>query len=105
MVPDQCKVLPNPVGSAPGLQFSGKQAVFFALPGVPYEMKRIFADSIVPILQKSSPTALYRRVMRTFAVPESRLFERLGRLEGVDEKVQVSFLPNLGGGRHCAAFS
>ena len=43
--------LPNPVGTAPGVQMQESGTVIFSLPGVPSEMKAIVRGSIIPCLE------------------------------------------------------
>ena len=42
------KVISNPVGSARGFQFKIKNKIIVSLPGVPYEMKTMMNESIIP---------------------------------------------------------
>ena len=55
--PDGAEVLPNPVGTAPGFSVALGGCRAFFLPGVPREMKRIFADHIVPENCQACPAA------------------------------------------------
>nr|HPQ81747.1 competence/damage-inducible protein A [bacterium] len=81
LVPDGGRVLPNPVGTAPGIQVNFGGAEFFFLPGVPREMYRIFDDSVTPWLKSKTGGAVSERVLRCFGLPEACVDERLA---GVD---------------------
>ncbi len=62
MLPEGCKPLPNPVGTAPGVLVKTRYTTVVSFPGVPQEMKAIFSDSVIPILKRSdvsSPTEAY----------------------------------------------
>ncbi|WP_240906902.1 competence/damage-inducible protein A [Paludisphaera rhizosphaerae] len=50
-LPDGAEALPNPIGTAPGVWMTIGSAVFAAMPGVPYEMHRMFEEQVVPRLR------------------------------------------------------
>ena len=52
-IPQNFTPLPNKIGTAPGLYYSENNKHFFALPGVPAEMRSIFHSHVIPILQKN----------------------------------------------------
>jgi nicotinamide-nucleotide amidase len=62
--PSGAKWIDNPVGIAPGIQFRGESALVIALPGVPAEMKRMFDDSVAPLVRLSGTGHLARRVLK-----------------------------------------
>lgn len=49
--PKEAKILPNPVGSAPGLLFEKKGKMVFFLPGPPIEMTAVFDGEVVPLIR------------------------------------------------------
>ena len=49
-VPDSCRVLYNKMGTAPGMWFEKEGTIFISLPGVPYEMKYIMNEHVLPEL-------------------------------------------------------
>jgi nicotinamide-nucleotide amidase len=51
MLPEGAEALPNPIGTAPGVWMSIGRAAFASMPGVPNEMKVMFADQVVPRLR------------------------------------------------------
>ena len=53
-LPQGAKPLPNPVGTAPAVVAQHENLTIIALPGVPYEMKSIFDESVAPILKKAA---------------------------------------------------
>ncbi len=100
-VPSGALVLANPIGTASGLvlEEDGKCVILF--PGVPAELKRIFAESAAGYLQESFPGRLwptrYRDVYTT-GIPESELALLLGpHLEAGLGGVDVAFLPGVAG--------
>ena len=93
--------IPNPRGSAPGVRVEIGGGVAYALPGVPHEMRRMFADSVLPDLLRSGgqPACIVHRVLRTAGLWESAVaaaladqVERLERSGGVT----VAFLASGG---------
>src|SRR5512135_1971616 len=51
MVPERADIIPNPVGTAPCIYFHSPDRHLFILPGVPYEMREILDQSIIPLLR------------------------------------------------------
>ena len=52
LVPSKAKVLMNRFGSAPGMWLEKDSKVFISLPGVPFEMKALIENEVIPKLQK-----------------------------------------------------
>jgi nicotinamide-nucleotide amidase len=99
-VPRAATLLPNPVGTAPGMLFRDAAKLFFVLPGVPYEMKEILDGSIVPLLRSTiSGSAIRHRTLRTTGITESTLSHRLGNLVEILEGASLAFLPSPTGVR------
>ncbi len=80
-------VLTNPHGTAPGLYFppldqgaSRRTPHIFLLPGPPRELKPMFTDQVVPVLQKllPSPAAFAMNSYRLAGVGESGVEELVG---------------------------
>lgn len=71
-LPQDCIVIENNNGTAPGciIEEDGKAAVM--LPGPPREMVPMFMDTVLPYLKKKSGTILYSCVLRLFGIGESR---------------------------------
>ena len=79
LVPVGATVIPQTRGTAPGLVCPVGAKVVYALPGVPHEMKDMFARAVLPdLLARSGEQAVIRsRVLRTWGESESRLNELL----------------------------
>ena len=73
LIPEGGEVLPNRVGTAPGIFVRLGQAQFFFLPGVPQELYQIFGDSVEPWLAKMAQGAVHERVLRCFGAPEASI--------------------------------
>ena len=73
-LPEKAEPIPNPVGTAPGVQVDMEQTILIALPGVPSEMKTIFNETVAPLLkQASGKSAFYEKSIYVDNVMESKL--------------------------------
>ncbi|MBC8471171.1 MAG: competence/damage-inducible protein A [Planctomycetes bacterium] len=78
-IPTGTKPIENSLGTAPGIMAQVKGKLIFAFPGVPSEMKRMFAVSVFPELQQfSGEQAVVVRKLRCFGAGESKIAELLG---------------------------
>ncbi|HEX8002961.1 MAG TPA: competence/damage-inducible protein A [Mycobacteriales bacterium] len=93
--------IPNARGTAPGVRVEIGGGVAYALPGVPFEMERMFADSVLPDLlaRAGEPACIVHRVLRTAGMWESAvaaaLESQVARLER-EGGVTVAFLASQG---------
>lgn len=97
-VPESCRILPNALGTAPGMWFEKDGTIFIFLPGVPYEMKYIMTEHVIPDIKKrfQSQVIIHRNIM-TYGVPEAILAEMLTDFEtGLPESIKLAFLPSFG---------
>ncbi len=83
MIPVGCDVIPNPVGTAPGMIAQVQSMTVYFFPGVPNEMKTMFEESVKPVLSKKAALSgedhlLVTQTLGVMGVPESVLAERLG---------------------------
>ncbi len=80
-IPAGAKALANNLGTAPGIMAEAKGKLIVALPGVPSEMKQMFAESVFPELQRfAGVQAVVVRKLRCFGTGESNIAELLGPL-------------------------
>jgi nicotinamide-nucleotide amidase len=94
MLPDKAECLCNPVGTAPGFLLKIGQCVFFFLPGVPFEMKRMLADKVIPrilTLQGEERTVRRVRTLSTFGLTESATGEQLAGFKGRFPHIKLGF--------------
>ncbi|MCF8024850.1 MAG: competence/damage-inducible protein A [Desulfobacteraceae bacterium] len=87
----------NPVGTAPGFSMNIGGCRFYFLPGVPFEMRRIMKDNVIPALEarycKGENRNYYReKCLSLFGLPESRVNERLVDLTVVPGDVRIGML-------------
>lgn len=75
------EAIPNPIGSAPGWWDDRDGVVVVLMPGVPSEMRRMWADEVRPRLEARFPLPpLATRTVKAFGIGESAMAERLGSL-------------------------
>jgi len=78
-IPAGAKALTNNLGTAPGIMAKVKGKWFFALPGVPSEMKRMFEESVLPKLKElAASQAIVVRKLKCFGAAEAQIAELLG---------------------------
>lgn len=97
-VPDNCTVLHNANGSAPGMWFEKNGRVLVSMPGVPFEMKGIMTDELIPrLLQKYELPVILHRTMLTAGIGESFLAERIKDFESkLPPELKLAYLPHYG---------
>jgi nicotinamide-nucleotide amidase len=102
LVPRTCKVLRNSSGTAPGMLFEearkeGKK-YFVVMPGVPFEMKSIMDEELLPYFEKEHfGTVVRHRTLKTTGIGESTLAAEIGSIDeviGTDGTTTLAFLPN-----------
>lgn len=78
-IPAGAKALPNNSGTAPGIMAQINNILYFALPGVPSEMKQMFEESVLPQLRRlPARQAVEVRKLKCFGAGESTIAELLG---------------------------
>ena len=97
-VPKKCSVLFNAVGTAPGMMFTENGGIFFSLPGVPFEMKHLISERVIPILkEKFEFGQIIHKTIITSGMGESFIAERLKNFEKeLSTDVSLAYLPNFG---------
>ncbi len=96
LLPEDCTVLHNEEGTAPGMWFEKNDTIFVSVPGVPFEMKYLVAEQIIPRLKKSGKTIdIIHKTVLTQGIPESVLAERLEDFESqLPENMKLAYLPS-----------
>ena len=97
-VPEACRVLINNHGSAPGMWFEKEGTILISLPGVPYEMKGLMEDHVLPeLIRRNNVPHVVHRTILTQGVPESYLAEMLRDWEmALPACVKLAYLPRPG---------
>ncbi len=78
-LPQGARVIPNPVGTAPGFLVESDEATIISLPGVPQEMKAMVTESLIPYLRQihRSKLGLFSRLLKVYSLGESTLEDRI----------------------------
>jgi nicotinamide-nucleotide amidase len=97
-VPRGATVLRNRWGTAPGLWLEGAPGLVIMLPGVPGEMRKLLEHEVVPRLAARAGGLVVRsRLVRTTAIAESALAERMGEIERDIAPLTLAYLPGPDG--------
>ncbi len=97
LVPRGCTVIQNRHGTAPGYFFERDNKFFFVMPGVPYEMKAMMDDFIIPFLTKQNTGSVIRHLtLKTTGIAESFLADQIGDVKDIfspESGITLAFLP------------
>ena len=98
LVPANCQVLFNAVGTAPGMWFEDRGTVFVSMPGVPFEMKKLMTNEVLPRLRGRFQLApIEHVVVMTVGLGESFLAEKIADWEdALPPNFKLAYLPSLG---------
>ena len=97
-LPSKATYLQNDFGTAPGMWFYENETVFVSLPGVPYEMKGLMTNQVLPRIQKQFklPVIIHKTIM-TYGVGESTIAERIEDFENnLPPFIKLAYLPSFG---------
>lgn len=98
LLPSKAVVLHNEVGTAPGMWMKKADTVFISLPGVPYEMKHLIDNEVVPrlITAYERPYIIHKTIM-TYGQGESLVAERIESWEdNLPPFIKLAYLPSPG---------
>lgn len=95
-VPSSATVIRNFWGTAPALMFEKNNTTLIALPGIPYEMKKIFETHIKGFLVKEfHAKELPSKILNFYGIPEAVLSEKLKDFEKkLPETIKIAYLPS-----------
>lgn len=107
-LPANAVYIQNDWGTAPGMWFEhdggdnphgyGRKVVYVSLPGVPFEMKALMTNRILPRLGEHFQTPIIQhKIIRTVAIGESFLAERIEAWEdALPPHIRLAYLPHFG---------
>ena len=98
MVPSKAIVLHNANGTAPGMWMQSDGVSFISLPGVPFEMKALMINAVIPkIVEDFERPYIIHKTLVTYGLGESAVAERIGEWEeNLPSFIKLAYLPNLG---------
>lgn len=98
LVPSKCQILFNAAGTAPGMWLEKENTVFVSMPGVPYEMKYIIENELIPKIVKEyeRPYIVHKTIM-TYGQGESVIADRIEDFENnLPNFIKLAYLPSPG---------
>ncbi|MGV7105656.1 competence/damage-inducible protein A [Flavobacterium sp. U410] len=98
LVPSKATVLFNAVGTAPGMWVEKENTVFVSLPGVPYEMKYLIDNEVIPrLIAKFQRPYIVHKTILTYGRGESLLAEQIEEWEdNLPPFIKLAYLPSPG---------
>ncbi|MFT6165606.1 MAG: nicotinamide-nucleotide amidase [Vicingaceae bacterium] len=98
-LPKACTVLLNEMGTASGMWFERNNTIFVSMPGVPYEMKHLMSEHVLPKVQEIFKLpAIFHKTIMTEGIGESFLVEIIKDWETslIIEDIKIAYLPSPG---------
>ncbi len=97
-LPSNAVILPNKMGTAPGMWMEWGKKTIISMPGVPFEMKYLMEHEVIPKLKAKYPgTPIGHRTLLTAGEGESTIAARLSIWENeLPEGLKLAYLPSLG---------
>ncbi|GAA4105949.1 competence/damage-inducible protein A [Aquimarina addita] len=98
LVPSKATVLMNTYGTAPGMWIEKDDTVFVSMPGVPFEMKNLMKEEVLPKLIRrfDRPYILHKTIL-TYGLGESSVAARIEDWEdSLPSFIKLAYLPSLG---------
>jgi nicotinamide-nucleotide amidase len=99
LVPEGCVVIPNTNGTAPGMWMKKNNTVYISMPGVPYEMKAMISEHIIPKIKAEFDLPfIYHKTILTQGIGESMLAEMIESWEDnlANKHIKLAYLPQPG---------
>lgn len=99
LVPQGCIVIRNKNGTAPGMWMQKGKTIFISMPGVPYEMKSMVSDFIIPKMKNDFTLPfIYHKTILTQGIGESALAEMIEKWEDslASKNMKLAYLPQPG---------
>jgi len=98
LLPYGSECLFNPVGSAPGFSLKIDKCLFFFLPGVPPEMRKMLSDKVLPHIKKlqgKTKTYCQNRMIPTFGLTEAAVNEKLNGFSNLFKELKLGLRANF----------
>ncbi len=98
LVPSKAEVLFNKMGTAPGMWLQKESTIYISLPGVPYEMKYLIDNEVIPkIVEKFSRPFIIHKTIMTYGRGESLIAEQIEDWENnLPTFIKLAYLPSPG---------
>jgi nicotinamide-nucleotide amidase len=98
LLPTKAEFVRNSQGTAPGMWFNEKGVIWVSMPGVPYEMKSIMEQEVLPRLVKHFKTPIiFHKLIKTVGIGESYLSDLIETWElQLPVHIKLAYLPSIG---------
>jgi nicotinamide-nucleotide amidase len=94
MLPSKARIVVNKNGTAAGMWFQQNGKSVISMPGVPYEMKGMMSDEILPSIQQENNITIYHKTICTQGIGESWLAEKIEDIENeLPSYIKLAYLP------------
>ncbi|MEC3880946.1 competence/damage-inducible protein A [Parapedobacter sp. 10938] len=95
---DKSEILFNDMGTAPGMWLTHKEKPYIIMPGVPFEMKHIMRERVLPRLSNmEGRQPLWHHTVLTAGIGESFLAEKIADIESaLPPHIHLAYLPKPG---------
>lgn len=96
-IPACSEALHNEQGTAPGMLFRENGKIYVSMPGVPFEMKTLMTNHVIPLLKPLSAEVILHKTILTQGVGESLLAEKIEDWEtALPPFIKLAYLPQPG---------
>jgi nicotinamide-nucleotide amidase len=97
-LPEVCECIPNKSGTAPGMWFDKNGKIFISMPGVPFEMKAMMQQEVLPrIGRKFKTPVIFHKMVKIVGIGESYLSEKITDWEkNLPSNIRLAYLPLIG---------
>ncbi len=97
LMPESVSLIHNSMGTAPGMLFRKDEKYIISMPGVPFEMKAIMNEHVVPMLSNLSDQKIFHFTIKTACTGETIIENRITPIVAqLPEHIKVSYLPSIG---------
>ena len=98
LILSKAEALHNAYGTAPGMWIKEDGVVYVSLPGVPFEMKNLMKDQVIPkLMTEFERPYIYHKTLVTYGLGESAIAEKIEAWEyNLPDFIKLAYLPNLG---------
>ncbi len=93
-LPEGAIAIENPHGTAPGVLIEDPRGIIFCMPGVPFELKPMMEEHVVPYLRRKFglPGVLHYRVLKVCGMGESRIDDAIGDIINAHTNPSIGLL-------------
>jgi len=96
LMPQGVQILKNSMGTAPGMLFYHQGKRIISMPGVPYEMKSIMEEVVIPILMAESINFIIHKTILTCGVGETTIENKISDIVSTfPPNIKIAYLPAL----------